>query len=98
MNKDAEVFNRDAAHTRRTLQKNVVKNSKVMLHAVVVPIKRSMRTPPTHAELRVPVSYYPQRNIFAEFSGPLFAKHLYLISFSSPDASICGKKMEEENF
>ena len=96
MNKDVEVSGRDVAHTRRTLWKGVVKNSKVMLHAVVVTIKRSMRTPPTHAELRVPVSNCLQRFKFAEFSGPLFAKHLYPVSFSSPGASIYGMKKKEE--
>ena len=50
LNKDAEVAG----------------TSEVMLHAVVVTIKRSMsmmmKMPPTHAELRVPVSNYPQRH------------------------------------
>ena len=67
-------------------------------HAAVVTIKRSMRTPPNHAVLRAPLSIKPQRFKFVEFSGPLFAKHLYPVSFSSPGASIYGMKKNEGHF
>ena len=87
MNKDAEDFILDAAHTWRTLRFSIMEKSKVMMACFStadagyrldiradVTIKRCMRTPPTHAELRVPVSNYPQRFKLAKFSGPLFAE------------------------